>query len=85
MIRVDCYFLIWEKFIEQQNFRCSNFGEDVPHCVAPVELSEEGAGGNTGEHLGNIGQEVKWITKEHGFKCRNCLNLGPEKVFFSLH
>ena len=75
LVGVNGCCLVWEDSVEEQDLRGPDLGEDSPHGAAPVQLSEQGAGGQGREHLGHVRQEVKRVSKQHRFECRDGLHL----------
>ena len=51
--------LVRKELVEKQDLRGANLGEDLPHGCVPVELPEQGAGGERGQQLGDVGEEVE--------------------------
>ena len=67
-VGMDGDLLVREELVEKQDLRSANLGEDLPHGRVPVELPEQGAGGERGQQLGHVGEKVEWIPKEHRLK-----------------
>ena len=53
--------LIRKNFVEEQNLWTSDLGHDPAEGVAPVELSDQGAGGEGGEDGRYVREEVERI------------------------